>query len=1021
MMAGADTSEAAAHSCERCGETFGSRNALFRHLRSDHAAAWGPGRQTKEPSRGKAAVLFGYDAELLLSSSSSRQADSGARANVRAAALVKDSFVAACPRVLSGRAKESGKVEVKVVRTSLATEATERHPLLTQEGDCPAARDVLVVDYTALGENIDKRDDFGSKLTRAMNDVLCSPRGECGPQARAPDVVRVLAAESVPIRTQLNAEQSATQRSYHYLLPLSWLEGGREAAEWYIRTGKVVPPAPDQEQQPHETNGLVGPPPPVVVRLKKALRATEGMGKNSAAGENVPDQNHSSAVEGCSGGRFGTLGKKRPQSFHNFLGAKRPLGTRDDLPIWLTVDRAKVIDLLVAPHPPAASADAAPEVVAVVEFRGDNFVSEQVQRLIGEVVGAVNGWIPNDFHEIATDPDVSVEVPLAPSGRLYFAGTRFHFHEQSYGVLFPDDNSISDWLGLLQSRLLWQQTQSLFAKEEEIWLKGLMNVTAPQIRTQLVDVKTELAQKRMDKAFDGLIGNLTSVPDAVTCNVDRDAKIEHKEAPKSYSKVLSVLRAIAEQGEWPPTSLARSRIIRSPKGKAMVQERVQQTRNARRKKSVFPGQDLQSGAFVVVNETKYDGPLPQGNKLFPQLVNAVFELENELNEHDITIARGGGGEPNSFLTRSTSTHCAVSRNTEYVSHHDNGTGRDQCTTMIVGLGNVVGGGLCVAGRTYDILYAPLQYDGWKCSHSTEPFQGERYSLNWFSPETECIELTSEGSRQERREDIRANSLAQIHNGRLPNYPPLSFRRKSTDALVINEILDTEQGCAYEHRDNGLCFSLENHKHVLDIGAHIGVFSRYALSQGASRVTAYEPEPSNAKLLEQNTNGSNGSVCIFTSAVAHGEPGLRSFVRGTDRSDGTENTWRHSLEAYSQTHSMTEQESSLPRYSVSTVPFFGQALQPGMTFVKIDAEGAELDILLSNEASNPASWLDVTHLVYEWSFTKDRRVDIFHQATQNLKDAGFRVVYAGQGAWWDTEASVIWPYHNDHVIFAIKGN
>lgn len=39
--------------------------------------------------------------------------------------------------------------------------------------------------------------------------------------------------------------------------------------------------------------------------------------------------------------------------------------------------------------------------------------------------------------------------------------------------------------------------------------------------------------------------------------------------------------------------------------------------------------------------------------------------------------------------------------------------------------------------------------------------------------------------------------------------------------------------------------------VLDIGAHIGAFSRYAVRRGACAVVAYEPEPSNADLFRHN--------------------------------------------------------------------------------------------------------------------------------------------------------------------------
>ena len=34
---------------------------------------------------------------------------------------------------------------------------------------------------------------------------------------------------------------------------------------------------------------------------------------------------------------------------------------------------------------------------------------------------------------------------------------------------------------------------------------------------------------------------------------------------------------------------------------------------------------------------------------------------------------------------------------------------------------------------HDIRYQPIQFDGWADRHWTLPFQGERYTLVWFTP------------------------------------------------------------------------------------------------------------------------------------------------------------------------------------------------------------------------------------------------------------------------------------------------
>ena len=278
-------------------------------------------------------------------------------------------------------------------------------------------------------------------------------------------------------------------------------------------------------------------------------------------------------------------------------------------------------------------------------------------------------------------------------------------------------------------------------------------------------------------------------------------------------------------------------------------------------------------------------------------------------------------------------------------------------------------------------------------------------------------------------------LVEVHQQKLPSFSMLKYRPQSTDTLVIREMFDTEKGCAYELKNYTLkegeppqTFTLQGHECVLDVGAHIGTFSRFALAAGCKTVIAYEPEPSNLDILRYNLESTDDSreVIIHAAAIAHGQPGNRLLVHARNRNDGTVNTWRHALEEYSQYvdkfHGLPQnQQRILTRSKVPTVPFFGNALVPGVTFVKLDCEGAEIDILLADDAKETSSWLDVTHLVFEWSFTKEKRMVVFRQAINNLHQAGFQVVYNGRGAWWDstTDPGAMWPFHNDLIVFAIR--
>lgn len=74
-----------------------------------------------------------------------------------------------------------------------------------------------------------------------------------------------------------------------------------------------------------------------------------------------------------------------------------------------------------------------------------------------------------------------------------------------------------------------------------------------------------------------------------------------------------------------------------------------------------------------------------------------------------------------------------------------GAGFGQSTSLIVGLGDYIGGELNIEGAVKDIRYSPVEFDGWNQMHWTMPFVGNRFSLVWFSP--------AEKDEQERRPDL----------------------------------------------------------------------------------------------------------------------------------------------------------------------------------------------------------------------------------------------------------------------------
>jgi FkbM family methyltransferase len=888
---------------------------------------------------------------------------------------------------------------------TLASTARLRHPALKQDIESSGWADTIGINYKGgpAGEMMDC-----DVIVDRMKDLTIES------DHHILSYIQVTQVEFLPVSTKFHAEKSCSQRAYQYLVPIKWIDASEETIEWVRQ--KVV-----QESSEGGHQGKQGSTPASLIRFKDALRLAES--------RDISEDSSSSLIS--SPGRFGKLWQKERRAWHNFcdqsLGG---MASPSNEPVWRSVDRSRLSGFIV-------NSNNNDEALVVVEFKGDGFVTGQIRRILGTAIAITNNWLPSEFFDIATRSDVCIEAPVAPPGRTYFSIARFHFVELIKGsILFENSHTESErWLQLLQRRLL--KERFIHEEEEKDWIKTLEENICPRIHTQLQKISSDDEFRRKQRIQE----NQKTLSDEVLNN-----HVDYSREPKCYEKTLSQLRDVCENRKWPMTSAARSRLIRSPITKCDA-EPIESTRTPGTIRSGtasnFQGYLSQCGSFTVTNPKLHHGRPALGNNLFPGLVDAIFELETELATDEILSAEGMKRTFNE--RRKGSTHCAVNRNAEFTPHVDSGKGQGQSLSMIVGLGDFSGGGLFVEGASYDVRYKPLQFDGWKQIHSTEPFSGERYSLVWFTPEKR-EEHTEKGELSV--EDSEAKVLVDVHTSKLPFYSKLKFRQNSTDALVIKEILDIEQGCCYElssttwfNRTNessmkrDSAFSLNGHEKVLDIGAHIGVFSRYALSVGCTEIIAYEPEAKNFDFLEDNLKlpsmeelDLNPTVTIHKCAVCHGKSGMKKLVHARNRNDGSLNTWRHSLEDYSQYVDKIDakmpseaQNAILDRSQVSTVPFFGLdgALEPSVTFVKMDCEGAEIDILLSTEASIESSWLDVRNLVFEWSFTKERRIEKFHEVVNNLSSAGFTVVYEGKGSWWDTGSNMMWPYHKDLLIFALK--
>ena len=145
--------------------------------------------------------------------------------------------------------------------------------------------------------------------------------------------------------------------------------------------------------------------------------------------------------------------------------------------------------------------------------------------------------------------------------------------------------------------------------------------------------------------------------------------------------------------------------------------------------------------------------------------------------------------------------------------------------------------------------------------------------------------------------------------------------------------------------------------VLDIGAHRGCFGAYALERGARAVLSFEPEEANFGYLTRCAAAYREAGCdwqVHRAAVGS--------VSGAADLHVMASSWGHALSP--------SQHAAPDEVGVQRVPVVGTAdvlaeagelAGPGRLVVKVNAEGAECDIILGATA---ASWERVSDLMME---------------------------------------------------------
>jgi FkbM family methyltransferase len=120
--------------------------------------------------------------------------------------------------------------------------------------------------------------------------------------------------------------------------------------------------------------------------------------------------------------------------------------------------------------------------------------------------------------------------------------------------------------------------------------------------------------------------------------------------------------------------------------------------------------------------------------------------------------------------------------------------------------------------------------------------------------------------------------------------------------------------------------------VIDCGAHVGVFVQRALSRGASKVVAVEPDPANLECLRRN----------FREEIAAGKvdlvpKGVWNSVTTLTFSESTQNSGMNSF--------VMQERGTKMQLPVTTIDSIVEELRLGrVDYIKMDIEGSEREAL-----------------------------------------------------------------------------
>lgn len=166
--------------------------------------------------------------------------------------------------------------------------------------------------------------------------------------------------------------------------------------------------------------------------------------------------------------------------------------------------------------------------------------------------------------------------------------------------------------------------------------------------------------------------------------------------------------------------------------------------------------------------------------------------------------------------------------------------------------------------------------------------------------------------------------------KLKNGLEFIVRARTMDRSIIKEVWMQDI-----YNQHGIC--VEEGDTVIDIGAHVGIFSIYAANRSKTgKVFAFEPFIENFKRLENHKKiNAKSNLSVYNLGMSNIE-GTQTLNLSPDN-----NTGGHSI------HLKTESDNKIEIQTIRLADFCKQEKIDQIDFLKLDCEGAEFDIIKSD--------------------------------------------------------------------------